>query len=238
MTKKLWKERILALLFPSRCAICDATVKYDKHICNRCMDEIKTLEDPTCIKCGKKIKTTTELVCHDCSTHHHYFDRGYALFDYQQVKTSLYRFKYAGRAEYAKYYAQVAEEKYGTLLKQLKADALIPVPIHKRRLKERGYNQAEEFSKELSNRLGIPTRTDLVKRTTATVALKKLGRFERQNNLKKAFIISRNDVKLKTIIVIDDIYTTGATIDTISRIFRHSGVEKIFFLTVAIGRGI
>ena len=85
---------------------------------------------------------------------------------------------------------------------------------------------------------GIPVRADLIERTVKTAPMKDLSAAERQNNLKKAFKILRNDVKLNTIIIIDDIYTTGSTIDAMSREFRKAGVGRIYFITLAIGRGI
>ena len=102
----------------------------------------------------------------------------------------------------------------------------------------RGYNQAEVLAKEIGKRLDIPVRTNIVKRTRNTVPMKKLDEKARRNNLKKAFKVALNDVKLKSIIIIDDIYTTGSTIDEIAHEFRQVGVEKIYFCTLAIGQTI
>ncbi len=190
------------------------------------------------MKCGKTIKNENTLICYDCTKYNHYFDRGFSIFEYQEIKGSLYRFKYAGRAEYARFYAKTAYENLGDTLRNLHADALVPIPIHSRRYRKRGYNQAEEFALQISNYLELPVYSQFIKRKAATAPLKKLSRIERQNNLKRAFIITRNDVKLKTIIIIDDIYTTGATIDAVSRVCRAAGVQNIYFLTVAIGNGI
>ena len=84
---------------------------------------------------------------------------------------------------------------------------------------------------------GIPLVTNLIMRVHKTVPMKDLSVRERQNNLKKAFKICRNDVKLSTIIIIDDIYTTGSTIDAMSYELRKAGVERIYFMSLAIGRG-
>lgn len=178
------------------------------------------------------------MLCYDCSKQEHFFDRGFSVFEYQQIKESLYRFKYAGRAEYALYYANAANKILGETLKRLNADALIPVPLHWKRLHKRGYNQAHEFASALSQYLHVPVYPGYLKRKVKTAPLKKLTRTQRQNNLKRAFIITRNDVKLKTIIIIDDIYTTGATIDAISKVCREAGIQNIYFLTIAIGNGL
>ena len=192
----------------------------------------------TCKKCGKKLKQEEQIYCYDCSRKQHQFERGFAIFEYQDVKESLYRFKYAGRAEYADFYAKMAQITLGDMIKSLEADAFIPVPLHKRRLRKRGYNQAQEFCEKLSERLNIPTYPDYIKRIKYTQPSKRLSSLQRQNNLKRAFLITQNVVKLKTIIIIDDIYTTGATIDAISAVCKEAGVQKIYFLAVAIGNGL
>ena len=135
-------------------------------------------------------------------------------------------------------YAYYANEILGDTLRKLNADALIPVPIHRRRLNRRGYNQAEVLARALSAYINVPVINDCVIRQKYTVPLKKLDERGRINNLKKAFIIGSNGVKLSTIVIIDDIYTTGTTIDAISRLFRESGVKNIYYITVAIGRGL
>jgi ComF family protein len=118
------------------------------------------------------------------------------------------------------------------------AQAIIPVPIHRSRLRQRGYNQAELVAKELSRLTGIPMYGKLVKRTKKTVPQKMLNPNERQNNLKKAFNIDSNVVKLNKTILIDDIYTTGSTIDAVAMELKRHGVKSVFFITLCIGEGI
>ena len=160
------------------------------------------------------------------------------VFEYPVIRESLYRFKYRGRAEYAAYYARKACELHGKRIMELHADAIVPVPIHKSRFRKRGYNQAKELARELSALTGIPVCNDLIKRVKSTKALKTMDVRERQNNLKKAFLIIQNDVKLKTIIVVDDIYTTGSTLDAIAAVCKAAGIEYVYSLTVAVGNGL
>ncbi|MCR5398632.1 MAG: ComF family protein [Lachnospiraceae bacterium] len=229
---------LIDAVFPRRCAVCDEVIEGGRLVCDRCAATIRPIRGDTCIKCGKPLKDSERLHCYDCSRKIHYYDRGYAVFEYADIKQSLYRFKYAGRAEYAGFYATMTSEYIGDVLKKLGAEALIPVPIHRTRLAKRGYNQAKEYAKELSKHLDIPVYSKLIIRKKATVPLKKLAENERKNNLKKAFIIASNVVKLKSIIIVDDIYTTGATIDEVARLFKEAGVEHIFFVTVAVGSGL
>jgi ComF family protein len=154
------------------------------------------------------------------------------------MKMSVYRFKYLGRSEYAKFYAADIYERLGDEIRRMDADALIPIPIHPSRQRERGYNQAQELSLEISRLFGIPTYPDIVKRVKKTIPQKELNPQERQNNLKKAFNISSDVVKLNKTILIDDIYTTGSTIDAVASILKSHGVKEVFFITLCIGEGI
>ena len=119
-----------------------------------------------------------------------------------------------------------------------KPDALVPIPLHKRKLKTRGYNQAELVARELSRYWGIPVVNNLIVRCKNTKPMKGIVGTDRQNNLKKAFKLGVNDVKLNTIIIIDDIYTTGSTIDAVSKVCLDAGISKVYFLTVSIGYGL
>ncbi len=177
-------------------------------------------------------------LCHDCSGKTHLFDKGRALYEYESIREALYRMKYAGRKEYAEFFALELSLFLKEEILKWNADALIPVPLHSTRQRKRGFNQAQLLAEHLGEFLGIPVRSDLLKRCKKTVPQKELSLAERQNNLKKAFKISQYDVKLKTIIVIDDIFTTGSTIDAMSSELRRAGVQKIYFITLAIGEGI
>ena len=141
-----------------------------------------------------------------------------------------------GRQKYEDYYADQVDKKKKKMLQNLHPDALIPVPMHVEKENKRGYNQAQVLALAIGKRLGIPVETNLICRIRNTVPMKKLDEVQRRNNLKRAFKIARNDVKLLTIIVIDDIYTTGSTADEIACEFRKHGVEKVYFLSLAIGQ--
>lgn len=230
---------LLELLFPRRCPICDKPIpKIGTLICHGCLEKTEYVKSPFCLKCGKEVKDDLTEYCYDCTNKHHEYIRGRALYEYSTVCDSIYRFKYAGRKEYAEAYGQEAAKHLGTVIKSWKADALVPVPIHKKRLRRRGYNQATLFAAALGRELQIPVIDNLISRVENTKPMKMLSGRERQNNLKKAFKIGQNDVKLDTIIIIDDIYTTGSTIDALAREIKKAGVTNIYFIALAIGEGI
>lgn len=229
---------IMDLIFPRRCALCDEVLKFGKkYICSDCKKDMAYIKEPICLKCGKTITNEKEY-CIDCIRRRHLFIQGQAVFDYGSIAGSLHRFKNKGRREYAQFYARSIYYRKKQWLDMISPDAFIPVPIHLSKLRQRGYNQAKLVSDELSLLSGIPTMTNLVYRVKKTNPLKNLSVLERQKNLKKAFKVAKIDVKLDTIVIIDDIYTSGSTIDEISKAILECYNCKIYFITITIGRGI
>lgn len=235
--KKLYGEG-LQLLFPLRCPVCDGIVRpAGEKICLDCMGKLKLLTPPWCMKCGKKLTEEGEY-CRDCLRKGHSFRRGRALYEYDSASLSIYRFKYGGRREYADFFGEQIGEYLGDFVKGIRPDALIPVPLHKKRMAARGYNQAELLARAIGERLHVPVYARLVARVKNTAPLKRLNSKERQNNLKKAFIIAQNDVKLGKVILIDDIYTTGSTMDEIARVLKEAGVKEVYCIALACGTGV
>lgn len=152
------------------------------------------------------------------------------------MKKSMYAFKYNGRREYATFYAQSVVDQFGHIINSFNADYLMPVPLHAAKLNKRGYNQAQDFAEELSKLLKIPMSTALV-RTKNTRPMKEMSDKGRADNIKNAFKLKREDMKGKKIILVDDIYTTGMTMDECAKVLLDAGVASVYFITVCIGRG-
>ena len=227
------------LIFPPRCPICDSVVSMlNKGICTHCMKKIQYVKNPRCFKCGKHVAEEIIEYCEDCQARKHLYKQGRALYEYKEVANAIYRFKYSGRREYAEVFGEELSFYLGEYIRDLKPDGFVPVPMYPLKERKRGYNQAVLLARSLGNHMQLPVYENLVKRVRNTGALKLLNPEERLNNLKKAFILEENGVKLNTIIIIDDIYTTGSTIDTIAKEFLEIGVENIYFVTLAIGETI
>lgn len=227
---------LLELLFPARCPVCDRIQPMGSQMCPACTEKLIEVRAPYCCKCGKPMMDEQEEYCRDCSENAHEYRQGRALYEYRSVRKSLYRFKYKGRKEYAEVYGRLLAEHMKDIISCWNPDALIPVPLHRSKKRIRGYNQAQELALVLGRYLQIPVETKIIRRIKKTVPQKQLDRQMRQNNLKKAFKIAGNDVKLSTIIIIDDIYTTGSTVDAMTAILREAGVQNVYFITLAIGR--
>lgn len=227
------------IFFPAKCPVCDKPVApYGEMICRKCEGIFKYIEEPYCKKCGKTLKDNCIEYCYDCVNKKHYFDCGLSLYDYSTVQEALFRFKYNERPEYAEYFGKEMARRYRDEICRFDAEVMIPVPLHKKKERKRGYNQSECIARVIGNELNIPVDTSLIRRITDTLPQKSLDDIERQNNLKKAFIIAQNDVKLSKVIIVDDVYTTGSTMDAIARLLRSIGVKEIYFLTLASGSGI
>lgn len=241
-TRKILKKlgnSLLDGIFPRRCPVCDRIVGGSSAlICVKCRRQLDYIFEPKCKKCGKKLHEGGGQYCHDCSVKPHSFDSGLALYEYHSVKQSIYRFKYEGRCDYAEFFGREIAEFLGEEIGVWGAEALVPVPLHKGRERKRGYNQAELLAEVMSGYLSIPVEAGLVKRSRNTVPQKELNHAARQKNLKKAFKIPANDVKLKTIIIVDDIYTTGSTMDALSKELKRAGVQKVYFIALSIGEGM
>lgn len=230
---------LIELLFPRRCPVCDKPVdKMGRYVCAKCLPKIKYVQEPFCMKCGKGLRDDTLEYCEDCKNSSHMYTKGRALYEYDTIKEAIYRLKYEGRREYADFFGKDLAKKLGKEMQSWRVDAIIPVPLHKDREKQRGYNQAKLLAKALGRELDIPVKADFIIRKRATLPQKQLNGKERQNNLKNAFKIGQNDVKLKTVIVVDDIYTTGATMDEVARCLKLAGVGEIYCVSLAVGRGM
>lgn len=194
--------------------------------------------------CGKPLAAQEAEYCYDCAKNgRSNYIRGLALWVYdKQARQSVARFKYMGRREYASYYAEEMADGMGELVSRWNADALIPVPVHKKRLRKRGYNQAQLLAEEFGKRVGIPVISDYIIRIKDTKAQKDLSSRDRRNNLNKAFCLRNVQRELcnppRCAIIVDDIYTTGSTVEACAGVLLQAGVEEIYYISLCIGQGM
>lgn len=168
--------------------------------------------------------------------------RGEQYFCTGQMQESMARFKQGGRAEYGKVYGRLLWDAKREWLQRIREPVLVPVPVHSKRYRKRGYNQAEEIAKEMARLSGLPMRSDLLVRVKHTAPQKELSKRERSRNLQGAFRCRADYRKLclqgKCAIIIDDIYTTGSTVEACSQTLLQAGFDKVYFLCVCIGKGV
>ncbi len=227
---------LLGLLYPHTCPFCEKVT--EKPVCGECAGKIAFVEEPRCRKCGKPVREEWMEYCGDCRAHRHYFERGVSLWLHQSpVKESIYRFKYQNRRIYARFYAEQAAQRYGELIAKWRIERLIPIPLHRKRRRERGYNQAELLARELGRILGIPVDTAALVRVRNTAPQKRLDPEQRRKSMSHAFEVSRPMQNTGPILLVDDIYTTGNTLDHAAYALRRAGAGKVYFFTISIGQG-
>lgn len=168
----------------------------------------------------------------------HAYKQGKAVFVYRGgVVRSLYRFKYGGRREYAAFYASEAARLYGGWVRRHGMEAIVPVPLYAAKKRRRGYNQAEAFARALGRELSLPVEAGMVRRVRETTPQKELNDRQRRENLKGAFRFSPGGSRYSRILVVDDIYTTGSTVDAVAKALLSGGVEDVYFICISIGTG-
>lgn len=231
---------LLRIVFPRTCPVCGKVLGIDKgFICKECKDTLVYVTQPKCMKCGKQIRSETDEFCYDCKKKKHYFNSGVAAFSHVGTITdSIYKIKYNNKREYVDFFANELIDLYKNEILSWGCDALVPVPIHKKKRIARGYNQTECIAKVLSKNLKIPVCKNGLLRIKNTIAQKSLNDIERKNNIENAFIIGKDIVKYRKIILVDDIYTTGSTIDACSKTLRDAGIQEVYFVCLSIGTGL
>ncbi len=228
---------LMDIFFPRRCPVCDGVLSFGgERIHKDCVKRLKKVGVLHCATCGRPVRDSEEF-CHACRTQRHDFDGVISVYIYNDaMRSSIYRFKYAGRQEYAAYYGRELAAALLPKRAYTSVDLIIPVPLFEGKLKARGYNQAELLAAEMSKLLHIPMSAGLVKRVRATRAQKELTAAERRKNLKKAFKMGKDDVKLDSVLVVDDIFTTGSTLDEVAGVLKSAGVRRVYGVTLATGK--
>ena len=233
------KPDLAGHLFPRRCPVChDVVEDAGEKACGICRLRLSYVKEPSCRKCGKPLAADGREYCMDCAAGKHIFSQGRAPFVYDGVmRRSVSRFKYGGRKEYADFYAEEIMRRCWKEVAFWKAEVIVPIPLHPSRRRKRGFNQAELVAERLSRQTGIPMDAGLLKRVKKTRAQKELSREERASNLKGAFAAREEEFPFRRILLVDDIYTTGSTMDEAARILREAGARSVYFLCICVGSG-
>ncbi len=226
------------MIYPPVCPICREVLWEKKRVCSKCAGKLEYVRQPICLKCGKEIEYEEGEYCRDCAEGKHLFTAGRAVFRYKDdIKRSIYDFKYRNKREFASFYGEEMADKCGDWIKRVSPQVIIPVPLHPSKQRARGYNQAQLLASRLSEYTSIPLANDLIYRVKKTIPQKELSDSNRKKNMKKAFKMAENIVKLDVAMVVDDIYTTGSTMDAISACLLEVGVKEIYCLSLCIGDG-
>lgn len=189
------------------------------------------------MKCGRPLDDDSKECCKECRRRDRLFEQGCAPFLYRRgIQQSMMRFKYGSRPEYGGFYGRAIWSFAKERIRSWKPDVIVPVPLHRSRYRRRGYNQAALIGRTLSELSGIPMDQSLVVRSRRTAPQKGLTGSGRRRNLRDAFRVTGKKIP-ETILLVDDIYTTGSTMDALAEALKEAGAKKIFFVTGAIAPG-
>ena len=200
-------------------------------ICKSCFSELNFILDG-CVKCGKPIiyhslEKQDISGCSSCFNKNFYFDKSISCIEYNDISKNL---KYKNETYISRYIARIMKEKLD--LEDIKYDYILYVPLHKKRLNKRGFNQSEKIGKNLSKLNEVPSH-DILIRIKNTKRLYKLSKEDRKKELKNVFKIKDTiDLRNKNILLVDDIFTTGSTVNEISKLLKLNGVNKVYIITL------
>ena len=231
MQSRLYKAgwKLLDLLFPPKCAGCG---KWGERYCSACFNESVLIPAPICQICGDPLPESGEVICARCRTQQVAYTavRSWAVFK-EPLQNAIHQLKYRQDRGLGEVLAQ-------PMIKILKKymwdiDLVIPVPLDAARRKERGYNQAALLARPISWETGIPYRAGVMTRIKITQQQVGLNITERCENMAGAFEADRDQVSGKRVLVIDDVITTGATLNACAHALIGAGAERVFGLTLA-----
>ncbi len=230
------------------CNFCEAELppKSEHPICEACSSQMVMIDGHLCEKCGRPIDVTYAqhadyfFRCKECQENFVFFHKHRAFTHYDEgVKNGLMGLKYKRQVYQAVYFGECLAKMVSADASLRDFDCVVPVPVHFLRRLNRGYNQAEVLATHMCRHLGLEPPIDLLVRKRVTKKLKNLDKESRKLMLENAIIVDKNAaplVKNKRVLLVDDIYTTGTTLNACARVLYEAGCERISCITVARGK--
>ena len=242
MTLASVARRFFHAILPVQCTTCDVALGDDPvpFFCRSCWDGIQPLQGPCCPRCGRPFRSSYALqyspnhACGACRIDPPAYTRAWSLYLYESpLQEAVRLFKYNMKVSLA--------DALGALMTQamlepvhIDVDVIIPVPLHPTRLRTRQYNQSLLLADRVSRARHIPLSYDNLIRTRETAPQTELSRAVRLKNLRRAFAVRRpEDIVGKRVLIIDDVFTTGTTVNECAKILRKAGAADVYVCTLA-----
>jgi len=238
---------LLDLILPPVCAVCERGLgrrspqeeirSAGYGLCGECLEEMPWLTSPYCPTCAKPIPSPSvpDHPCGDCLSQPPPFDSARSVLVYQEeLFPMIHRMKYGPHPWMARFFGVLMGQVVGDDLRALGLDGIIPIPLHRRRLRQRGFNQASLMAKGVGRRLGIPVMEGLLARQRWTQPQVGLSRRLRASNVRGAFQArGATTIRGGKWLLVDDVYTTGSTLAEAARVLRRAGASEVHVLTLA-----
>jgi ComF family protein len=227
-------------LFPSRCILCQQTIisaaGENIEICTECYSGLP-VNDHYCIHCALPLpeEINEAVLCGRCVKKTPKFDYCISPFRYEdRIIRLVHQLKFAEKIGYARSMGEVlfSEVQTDMHFSDGKPECLLPVPLHNKRLRQRGYNQSIEICRVLSKKLGIPIEFRAVKRQRPTDSQTGLDAKQRQKNIRGAFQVS-GKLPYRHVLIVDDVVTTGATVNELARVLKQNKVTRVGVMSFA-----
>lgn len=232
-------ETALGFLYPNVCQFCqnNSATQREGYVCAACWTQVRFIRAPFCERCGLPFEgdITTAFECTNCrDLEFHFTSARSAVVAKTLVLEAIHRFKYSRALWLENFLADLLIREAVPVLKDQGWDAVVPVPLHPVKLRDREFNQAEILARRLATALKIPLETEVLRRKVATVTQTFLTRELRAKNMTNAFI-AMPKLRGKKAIIVDDVFTTGATTGACAKALRAMGATEICVWTVARG---
>lgn len=229
----------LDLCFPIPCAGCGRKwlLHHEGFWCESCLEKIPWISSPICPQCGRpfpKSPSSPDHLCGDCLLSTFSFDYARSAVQHAGiVRDRIHQLKFGGHLHWV---PALAELLLRTIEREKapRAQIIVPVPLHVKRVRERGFNQAALIAGVMARRLGVPVRFDVLVRRFWTAPQTRLNRSQRLENVKGAFQVSlSSEIRGRIVLMIDDVFTTGTTLNECAKVLKESGAAEIHALTVS-----
>jgi len=234
-------SKLLSNLFPSRCILCNKTISVsvanlDIEICEACY-YAQPFNNSCCTRCALPLAegVSENTLCGRCIQQLPEYHYAHSIFRYEDdIVRLVHKLKFSEKITYARSIGEVlfSAFKSNEVLRVEKPDCLLPVPLHTSRLRQRGFNQSIEIARVISEKCNIPMECNSVIRQRNTVSQTSLKARERQRNISDAFSVA-SDLCGKHVLIIDDVVTTGSTVNELARLLKKNHIERVGVLSVA-----
>ncbi len=226
-------RRLISTVYPPRCVICGAPGFNDMDICEVCYHDLPWIGS-ACLQCAIPLAKHSgdQLKCGQCLQKPPAFDRSLSLFSYEkEAVTLIQQLKFNEKLAYSRLLGSMLADAINKNAIEL-PDCILPVPLYRKRLKQRGFNQSIEMARPVASTFGIPLDFQSVKRVRDTQSQTELDKQQRRKNIRAAFEVVE-PLSAQHIVVVDDVVTTTSTVNEVARLLKRAGVRRVDVWSIA-----
>lgn len=235
-------EALMSIFYPEVCDLCGLAKAgaEESYVCKACRTKVRPVEKPFCEKCGRHIagQSSVNFKCGNCRGVKPWFSEARSAARAEdKMLDAIHRYKYNRAMWLEPYLASVLLDAALPALELMPVDIVVPVPLHSVKERERGFNQAARLAGHLASALNAPMNISVLRRVIPTPSQTRLGRAERRENVRKAFAVKGTIPSGTRVLLVDDVFTTGATVNECARMLRKAGAGDVRVWTLGRANG-